>query len=100
MEREIERLEDEIRILRSELKGRRELEEQLYQSQKMEALAALSGGIAHDFNNILHCIQGYTEWALLKKYKGSPDHELLNSTCQARGSFTPDGDLFADLGRG
>ncbi len=78
MEREIERLEDEIRMLRSELKGRRELEEQLYQSQKMEALAALSGGIAHDFNNILHCIQGYTEWVLLKKYKGSTDYELLN----------------------
>ena len=62
---------------RSELKGRHELEKQLLQAQKMEALAELSGGIAHDFNNILHCILGYTEWALLKKYKGSPDYEFL-----------------------
>jgi CheY-like chemotaxis protein len=43
----------------------------------MEALAALSGGIAHDFNNILHCILGYTEWAMLKKSKDGPDYELL-----------------------
>jgi signal transduction histidine kinase len=77
LEREIARLENEVRFLRSELKGRRELEEQLYQAQKMEALAALSGGIAHDFNNILHCILGYTELALLKKYKGNPDYDLL-----------------------
>jgi len=77
MEREIARLENEVRFLRSELKDRRELEEQLYQAQKMEALAALSGGIAHDFNNILHCILGYTELALLEKSKGSPDYDLL-----------------------
>ena len=77
LEREIARLENEVRFLRSELKGRRELEEQLYQAQKMEALASLSGGIAHDFNNILHCILGYTELVLLKKYKGNPDYDLL-----------------------
>ena len=77
LEREIAILKNEIRFLRSELKSRHELEAQLVQAQKMEALAELSGGIAHDFNNILHCILGYTEWALLKKYKGSPDYELL-----------------------
>jgi signal transduction histidine kinase/CheY-like chemotaxis protein len=77
LEREIARLENEIRFLRSELKDRRELEEQLLRAQKTEALAALSGGIAHDFNNILHCILGYTEWALLKRYKTSPDYEPL-----------------------
>ena len=77
LEREIARLENEIRFLKSELKGRHELEEQLLRAQKMEALAALSGGIAHDFNNILHCILGYTEWALLKRYKSSPDYEPL-----------------------
>ena len=77
LEREIVRLENEIRFLKSELKGRHELEEQLLRAQKMEALAALSGGIAHDFNNILHCILGYTEWALLKRYESSPDYEPL-----------------------
>ena len=77
LEREIARLENEVLFLKTELKDRRKLEEQLLRAQKMEALAALSGGIAHDFNNILHCILGYTEWALLNRHKTSPDYEPL-----------------------
>lgn len=52
----------------NDITKRKELEEKLRQSEKMNALGQLAGGIAHDFNNQLAGIMGYTE--LIKNVSG------------------------------
>jgi PAS domain S-box-containing protein len=67
---------------------RKQLEQQFYQAQKMEAIGRLAGGIAHDFNNVLAAINGYAEFLTEDLEEGTPQRgyaaNILHAGQQAR----------------
>lgn len=69
-------------------KEKKDLEEQFYQAQKMEAIGRLAGGIAHDFNNILAAMNGYAEFLIDDLREGSDQRQfaqnILSAGMQAR----------------
>ncbi|MDQ5815888.1 MAG: PAS domain-containing protein [Actinomycetota bacterium] len=81
-------IQDEARLLRDEqgrpkkaqgvlidISERKHLEEQLRQSQRMEAVGRLAGGVAHDFNNLLAVIQNYARFLFEDLGEADPRRE-------------------------
>jgi two-component system, cell cycle sensor histidine kinase and response regulator CckA len=75
--------EEVLELIAEDITDRRQLEEQLRQAQKMDAVGRLAGGVAHDFNNLLMVINGYTEVLLEQLQQGTAMHHKVQSIQQA-----------------
>jgi len=88
--------DDEGRAIRmigtvQDITERRHLEDQLRQSQKMEAIGRLAGGIAHDLNNTLTAMVGYAELALTAiaaDHEARPDIEEIRRAIERAAAVT------------
>ncbi|MFZ0684575.1 MAG: PAS domain S-box protein [Terriglobales bacterium] len=75
--------EEVLELMAEDITDRRQLEEQLRQAQKMDAVGRLAGGVAHDFNNLLMVINGYTEVLLEQLEPGCDMRHKVQTIQQA-----------------
>ncbi len=78
-----EKLSEEIENHRKTQAEKEAFQAQVFQSQKMEAMATLVGGVAHDFNNMLQVMLGYTELLSMDKNEGDPDLHKIRTIIEA-----------------
>ncbi len=77
-----------------DITGRRRLENQLQQAQKMDAIGLLAGGVAHDFNNLLMVISSYAELMLDSL---APQHPLRHNVDEIQKASRRAADLTRQL---
>jgi len=78
----VERVRYMLRAVRL-MNERSELEKQLQQAQKLEAVGTMASGIAHDFKNLIAAIQGSAELLMLGKDDDDPSYPELNTIFDA-----------------
>jgi len=72
-----------ILCISRDITQRKQLEDQLRQAQKMDAIGKLAGGVAHDFNNLLTAIMGYSDLLLVKMKEENPFREVIHEIKKA-----------------
>ncbi len=76
-------LATDISLLKKEENERRRLEQQLFHTEKMDAIGRMASGIAHDFNNLLSAIMGFSDLACMELPPGHPARASLDEVRSA-----------------
>lgn len=79
---------EDITLLKRAETEKATLEEQLRQSQRIEAIGRLAGGVAHDFNNLMMVIRGYSQLSLAELKEGDKLRGNLEEIRKATGRAT------------